>query len=205
MVKSVQRTANHPELVRIVARLDADDPELGRYANGLVGERVSLPLAWNELADGQKYDILMMCADDLRFRTTGWDDEVVRAFEQWPDRIGLVYTDDGIHGRNLATHSFVSRQWIEAVGFYLPKQLTGDFVDNWLHRLAASIGRVTYLPRVYIEHLHPIVGKAQMDDTYAYRLTGEGPRMAQDAWKGLVGSGAPEKALRRLRGAISES
>ena len=206
MVKSARRTANHS--VRVMARLDGDDPELSRYhsiEHSTVGDRVSLPHAWNEIADTRDYDILMMCADDLRFRTTGWDDEVVKTFEQWPDRIGLVYADDGVHGPRLATHSFVSRQWIEAVGFYLPEQLTGDFVDNWLHGLAQSINRITYLPRVYIEHLHPVVGKAQMDDTYAYRLTGEGPRMAQDAWKGVLGSGVPEEARRKLREAISES
>jgi len=188
----------------IVGRVDRDDPTRRGYftERGFVtwqGVRKNLPQIWNEIVGMTRYDIVMMCADDLRFRTTNWDDEVRAVFDHWPDRIGMVYTDDGIHGQALATHSFVSKEFIEAVGYYLPPNLTGDFVDNWLHLLSSEIGRAIYLPRVYIEHLHPLVGKAEMDDTYSYRLVGEGPAKAQAAWDMVLASGEIDRAVEKLR------
>ena len=208
MVKSARLTANQSDQLSIVARVDHDDPRRRDYITHsaaytlLQGKRVRLPVAWNEIAERSRYDILMMCADDLRFRTIGWDDDVREVFEQWPDRIGLVYADDGLHDGKLATHPFVSREWIKTVGYYLPSILHGDFVDNWLHFLAAEIGRVVYLPRVYIEHMHPFAGKAPMDDTYNYRLSGSGPTKAQAAWNEVMASGAIQEALAKLKGAI---
>jgi hypothetical protein len=206
MVKSARRTANQPEKLSIVARIDHDDKYRPGYLRGVAwtvmqGQRKRLPVLWNELAD-LKYDILMMCADDLNFRTTGWDDDVRSVFEQWPDRIGMVYADDGLHGQKLATHSFVSKEFINAVGFYLPDNLHGDFVDNWLMTLATSIGRAAYLPRTYIEHLHPLVGKAELDDTYAYRLTGDGPKLAQEAWADVLNSNMIPDAIKKLKEAM---
>lgn len=208
MVRSARLTANQSDQLSIVARIDRDDPKRKEYSTErgytvMQGKRVRLPQAWNEIASTQRYDILMMCADDLVFRTTGWDDDVRAAFEQWPDRVGMVYADDGLHGQRLATHSFVSKEWIDAVGYYLPESLYGDFVDNFLHTLANSIGRTIYLPRVYIEHLHPLIRKAEMDDTYAYRLTGKGPQMAQDAWKRILVNDTIPNAVEALKGAMS--
>jgi hypothetical protein len=208
MVRSARRTANHPEHLFVEARVDNDDPNRSGYftEKGWTvrqGSRRRLPQLWNELAAGNNYDILMMGADDLRFRTTGWDDDVVKAFEQWPDRIGLVYADDGIQGQRLATHSFVTKEWVEAVGFYLPDTLHGDFVDNWLMSLAVNIDRTTYLERTYIEHLHPFVAKAPMDDTYSYRLAGFGPQIAHSAWQDLLATDAMPTAVQKLKGAMT--
>lgn len=206
MVRSARKTASHPEHLRITARIDRDDPYKGGYFtergfNVVQGDRVPLPVAWNELANtAPAYDILMMCADDLRFRTTGWDNDVVKAFEQWPDRIGLVYADDGIHGEKGATHAFVSRQFVEAVGYYLPSSLTGDFVDNWLLTLAINIERVQYLPRTYIEHRHPMAGKSEWDDTYRYRW--DHRQEAGALWQEVLKSGEVYRAVEKLKGAL---
>jgi hypothetical protein len=210
MVRSARKTATHPEHLYIIARIDHDDPMRGGYLTErgytlLQGQRVLLPVAWNEIASTAKYDILMMCADDLRFRTTGWDDDVVRAFEQWPDRIGLVYADDGIHGEKASTHAFVSKEWVQTVGYYLPPTLTGDFVDNWLMSLALNIDRKTYLDRVYIEHRHPMANKAAMDDTYSYRWNTAARGKASDLWDHVVSSGELEQAVGKLKEATSES
>lgn len=209
MVRSARRTANQNDQLAIVARIDKDDPEhLGynkeRGYQVTQGKRVNLPDAWNEIVRNNRFDILMMCADDIRFRTTGWDDEVRAVFEQWPDRIGHAYGDDGFHGENLATHSFVSKEWIDAVGYYLPTILRGDYVDTFLHVLAQNLGRKQYMPRVFIEHLHPFAGKAEMDDTYAYRHTGSGPAIQKAAWQKLLDSGELKVAFDKLKGAIDE-
>lgn len=208
MVRSARHTASQNDKLAIVGRIDRDDPKRREYTSSvgyqiIQGKRVRLPQAWNEIAERHRYDILMMCADDLVFRTTGWDDEVRAVFEHWPDRIGMVYADDGYQGAKMSTHSFVSKEWVNAVGYYLPDSLHGDFVDNFLASLAKSIDRAIYLPRVFIEHHHPFARKAEMDDTYAYRLTGEGPQMAQDAWNEVLANDTIPKAVEALKGAMS--
>lgn len=208
MVKTARSTASDNSNISIVARIDHDDPERAGYLTErgytvIQGERVTLPVAWNEMADECRFDILMMCADDIRFRTTKWDDEVRAAFEQWPDRIGHAYGNDGFQGEKLATHSFVSKEWIEAVGYYLPPILKGDYVDTFLQVLGRELGRSHYMPLVYTEHLHPFAGKAEMDDTYAYRHTGTGPALQKAAWDQLVHSGEIQRAYERLRGVMS--
>ena len=208
MVRSARATASKPQDLAIIARVDKDDPTRRGYFTergfGVTqGKRLSLPRVWNEMAKTHRFDIFMMCADDIRFRTTGWDEEVRAAFEQWPDRIGHVYGDDGFQGERLATHSFVSKEWIEAVGYYLPEVLLGDYVDTFLHILAVNLGRSQYVPHVLTEHLHPFAGKAAMDDTYAYRHTGSGPSLQKAAWDKLVASGEIAKALNRLKAAIA--
>ena len=207
MVKSARRTASRNDQLAIVARIDKDDPHRKGYTKELgytvtQGKRVNLPEAWNEIVRNHRFDILMMCADDIRFRTTGWDDEVRAAFERWPDRIGHAYGDDGFHGEKLATHSFVSREWVDAVGYYLPNILRGDYVDTFLHVLAQNLGRIQYMPRVFIEHLHPFAGKAEMDDTYAYRHTGSGPGIQKAAWEDLLRSGELKVAFDKLKRAM---
>jgi hypothetical protein len=41
------------------------------------------------------------------------------------------------------------------------------FFDNFVKQLGIDIGVLKYLPDVIIEHLHPVAGKAEMDEGYA--------------------------------------
>ena len=196
MVKSALTTAVDPESILIVARVDTDDPSPyeNEHAEIRRGPRRSLGTAFDQASEGPG-EIVMMCADDIRFRTEGWDKQVREAFEVWDDRIGLVYGRDGIHDQALATHGFVSRTWIDTVGCFVPSQLVGDFPDMWLTELASKAKRIQYLPEVYTEHLHPIAQKASMDDTYRDR---PGPVQARARYMQLHSSGRFNEALERL-------
>jgi hypothetical protein len=41
------------------------------------------------------------------------------------------------------------------------------FFDNFVKQLGIDLGCLKYLPDVIIEHLHPVAGKAEMDEGYA--------------------------------------
>lgn len=203
-LSSARETAEGPVLASI--RLDDDDRFRGDYLRGLrhyqpvkvtVGPRVTLGRAFDEAARTAVEagaGMVMMCGDDIRFRTPGWDRMVGDAFHAWPDRIGLVYGRDGLHDEKLATHGFVSRQWVEAIGF-VPHQLLGNCADTWLHQIALRVGRVRYLPDLYTEHLHPRAGKAEMDATYRDRVP---HKVAKAVYRSLD----MEAAVRRLRQAM---
>lgn len=155
--------------------LDDDDPvgsaqfdDLPGTVNFVVAPRCLLATAWNEAAKLAHGDILMPAGDDLIFRTVGWDKAVADAMPA--DGIGFVYGRDGYQDENLGTHGFITTRWVKAVGYFLPPYFAADYTDLWLHEVAGMIGRRIYLPDVLIEHMHPVCGKGEWDQTHHERL-----------------------------------
>ena len=136
----------------------------------IVGPRILLSEMWNRCAEKATADIMMHCGDDIVFRTPEWDWQVIKKFREIPDHIGLVHGRDGIHDGNLATHGFIHRSWVDAVGYFVPPYFASDYNDLWLTEVADAIGRRFYLPDLYTEHMHFAVGKAILDRTHAERL-----------------------------------
>jgi hypothetical protein len=167
------------KFVELILRLDDDDPFLGEYLDQvsgtdvttIVGGRVVLSQCWNEAAAKAQNDVLMLCGDDIRFRTQGWDSYVLQTIYSVPDRILLVHGRDGIQDDKVATHPFLHRRWMETVGYFVPPLFASDYNDMWLTEVADAIGRRRYLPYVYTEHLHPAAGKYYLDQTHIERLT----------------------------------
>lgn len=170
MVSSALKTATGDiEFCFYVDDDDLDHAELARgFGKVMVGPRITHSDCWNkaaELADG---DLLMLAADDLVFRTKGWDEAFAEAMP--PDGIAYVHGRDGLHDFRLGTHGCISRTWMETLGYFTAPYFCGDYADLWLHDLAEAIGRRVYLEDVLIEHMHPAAGKAEWDLTHAERL-----------------------------------
>lgn len=187
MMSSAEETADDFSNIEFCIYYDEDDEETRlclreeeeRRGGGTVKYATSssplkLSAMWNyaydRLATG---DIVMQCADDVRFRTRGWDAHVRAEFERRADKLVLVFCADGIQNGRLATLGFVHRRWIELSGFWLPPYFVGDYCDTWVDFVAQQLGRRVYLPKVYIEHLHYLVGKSELDATYRARLERE--------------------------------
>lgn len=136
----------------------------------VTGPRIVLSDMWNKCLAVARADIFMESGDDAVFRTPGWDEAVGDAFGEYPDRIALVYGDDLIWGEKLSTHSFVHRNWTDALGYIAPPWFAADCCDTWLYDIAGMIGRRRFLPGVITEHCHPSAGKGQWDQTHLERL-----------------------------------
>lgn len=164
--------------VELILRLDDDDPYLADYADQVTGtdvtvlvdKRVVLSKCWNDAAAVARNDVLMLCGDDIRFRTEGWDKRVLETIYNEPDRLVLVHGRDGIQDDRVATHPFMHRRWMETVGYFVPPLFASDWNDMWLTEVADMIARRRYLVDVYTEHMHPVVGKGPMDQTHLERL-----------------------------------
>jgi len=193
MVNSGRATADGR--VEYVFYIDADDTPSREMAETLrseaddiyhvVGPRILLSSMWNQCQEHAAYDVFQHSCDETVYRTAGWDTAVLDAFEQWPDRIGLVYGRDGIHDENLATHGFLHRNWVDAVGYFVPPYFSSDYNDLWLMQVAQAVGRTRFLPGVYTEHLHPAVGKGPMDQTHQDRLARHGQDNVDALWNSL--------------------
>jgi hypothetical protein len=215
MWNSALDTAVHPELVQLVLYVDDDDADMVMYldegnpivgaptrghVDWIVGPRRMLSECWNEALPGADGEILGHMNDDVIFRTWRWDMEIREAFRKVPDRIACVHGRDGIHDGNMATLGFYSREWIAALGYFMPPYFVSDYNDTWLSTCADAVGRRFFIPEMYIEHMHPAVGKGPMDQTHQDRLT----RHRQDNVDRLYLSLQPKRDedVMKLRAAI---
>jgi hypothetical protein len=159
----------------MIVRLDDDDaspyPPLTdvRY---LRGPRGVLSDLWNDAWRQAQGNIFALCADDVIYRTQGWDRIVGDAFPA--DGIAYVHGDDlGGKGQTLGTLGFLHRNWTDAVGTFTPPYFVCDYADLWLNEIADNLGRRVFVP-IVTEHMHPAFGKAPVDQTHRERIARSG-------------------------------
>lgn len=168
---------------QLVLGVDHDDPELDAYQGLTLRDFTELALvepagpgmvgALNQLAD--RYDTEAAClgfmGDDHLPRTEGWDQALCWAIKHQEG--GVAYGNDLVHGPNLATAVVMDARIPRELGYMAPPTLRHLYVDNvWLD-WGRGIGKLAYGNDVIIEHLHPLVGKAETDERYALVNSGE--------------------------------
>ena len=157
--------------------IDNDDPKWNEYAksenykklpadNKTGGCAKSLNTGAVLLLDITKYplyDYFVFMGDDHLPRTPGWDKAFIQALGH---NTGIVYGDDLLQGANLPTAYGMSRDLVnELRGMTFPG-CVHLFFDNFVKQLGLDLEYLKYLPDVIIEHMHPIAGKAEMDEGY---------------------------------------
>lgn len=115
--------------------------------------------------------LLFTGADDLHFHP-GWLD---RALAKLTAGIGVVGTNDLTNRRTRrqhSTHSLVTRAYadefgtIDEPGKILHEGYEHEFCDDELVGTAVHRGAYAHADDCYVEHLHPMGGKAPMDALY---------------------------------------
>lgn len=209
MLESAAATAADPDSLEAVVVIDDDDPAQPAYHmaaldSGLDCTVLVVPRAghsdlWNRGAEAATGRVLMLAADDIRFRSAGWDASVMQVVDEpaYADGVLLVYGRDGVSDG--ATHPWVTRTWVDAVGRFTAPHFVGDYADLWLWEVAKQLGRAVYLGDVLVEHMHYSVGKGARDITHDERLA----RMAADppvlVWEATVAEREAEvEVLRAL-------
>lgn len=117
---------------------------------------------------------LFLCGDDVKF-WPGWYDHALYVMKR--EQVGVVGTNDlgnnavmaGLH----ATHPLISRAYIDEHGASWdgPKVLCHEqyghwYVDNEITWVARQRGQFGFALAGFVEHLHPLWGKAKQDNTY---------------------------------------
>jgi len=158
--------------------VDNDDPKWNEYAknesytmlpadNKTGGCAASLNTGAVLLLDITKfplYDYFVFMGDDHLPRTEKWDQALIQALKH---DAGIAYGNDLLQGENLPTAYATSREVVnELRGMTFPGCIH-LFFDNFVKQLGIDLGCLKYLPDVIIEHLHPVAGKAEMDEGYA--------------------------------------
>jgi hypothetical protein len=109
--------------------------------------------------------LIFLGADDLDFKP-GW-------FDAAREKLGSVVGINDLipRGRQHATHFLLTREYAERpmIDGELGPLSTAYrhwYVDNELIETATARGAYAYAPDAHVEHLHPLVSKAPLDDTY---------------------------------------
>lgn len=153
---------------RIVFLVDTDDPTREDYPaehthlqqpTGCMGGALRLGTDPAVLLDATSVG---MVGDDNRFRSEGWD----LALDGWlAEHPGIAYGDDGFQHERLPTAWWMSRAVVDEFGL-ADAGLKHFYMDNWAKELGEGAECLGYLPEVFIEHLHPLAGKAKDDAIY---------------------------------------
>lgn len=196
LAESALTHAADPDDIELIVYIDNDDysyigrvfpPQVTIYKT----QRTLLSNYWNMAYDKARGPIYMHCGDDIVFQTEGWDDKVKAAFERYPDKIALIFGDDGDPNKdkNFGTHSFIHKNWVDAVGYFVPPYFSSDFNDTWLNEVADMIGRKEQID-ILTEHMHFAFQKGELDLTHAERLVRH--------WKDNTPALYEEKAAERI-------
>ena len=159
--------------------VDTDDPELAGYKAEAAkvkgdprfrvvhGKRLRLCGTLNAQAvkAARKYRYLAFLGDDHRPRpaATAWDARIRECLSGGP---GIVYGNDLLMGERMPTAVAMTSDIVRTLGYMAPPALVHLCLDLvWLD-WGKGMGRITYLPDMVIEHLHPANGKADLDVGY---------------------------------------
>ena len=102
---------------------------------------------------------VMLLNDDVIVRTPGWDDRVRACFQDFPDELVLIHTNDLLFGETLCTFPLVSCAYCDLTGGICPRDYIRYRIDDHIgdtFNLLALLGerRIVYLPEVVFEHFH---------------------------------------------------
>jgi hypothetical protein len=151
--------------------VDDDDSRLNDYlalgADVRVGPRLRLGPTLNECArlNANDYEILGFMGDDHVPRTQNWDTTITNVLQEMGT--GIAYGNDLLQRAALPTAVFMTSDIVRALNYFCPPELLHMYLDNAWLEWGRHADCITYLDDVVIEHMHPALGKAPQDQSYA--------------------------------------
>jgi hypothetical protein len=169
LIKSFDETETESDLIVIV---DDDEPQMDAYLQlgcdvlmvKKQGKGMAKPLNFAARHYAHKYRHFAFLGDDHRPRTKNWDVTFINKLDELGT--GLVYGDDLLQGENLATAVAMTGNIVKELGGMVPPDMIHLYLDNFWMTLGKDLNALIYLPKVILEHMHPIAGKAPMDQGY---------------------------------------
>lgn len=202
----------------VLFAIDTDDPELAAYKKHAAtykddsrvrftyGKRRRLVGTLNAQAvkAAKQYRYLGFLGDDHRPRPAdlAWDARIRECLSGGP---GIVYGNDLLQSENMPTAVAMTSDIVTTLGWMAPDSLVHLCVDLvWLD-WGRGMGRITYLPDMVIEHLHPANGKAELDQGYEEANSPEQVSSDSAAYYEYRDGGGLEADLAKLRALVEET
>lgn len=175
MVDSAMQTAHTPDELRILYFLGSDEPLQQHYPKEIkncmhfIGQPWPAVMASNYLAmkcrefnpDSTLY---MVGADDMVFATPEWDRALKESYAQSDSKI-QVYSLRDSRDANGTPHPIISREYVMAMGYFLPPIFLHWYVDTWTVEIARSSGCFSHLTDYLLIHDKPS-DRGRVDETH---------------------------------------
>lgn len=146
-----------------------------------------------------EYDIVGFMGDDHCPRTRHWDKTIASHMVGGPS---IVYGNDLMQGPLLATAVFMTSDIIRTLGYMAPPQMKHLFLDNSWMAWGQGTERISYLPEVVIEHMHPQAGKAEWDEGHIRVNAGEMWEHDAAAYADYVDTGRQADDIEKIKALI---
>ena len=152
------------------------------------GKFIGLGKMWNLCVSASNEEIISMIGDDMVFLTPGWDEMLIEEFKTAKlDLIHGVHCNDGYHGEKLAVNFFCHRRYAELMnGKFMREEFKINWIDQWLHQVFQSVGRLKYRGDIMIEHRHWVLGKDKRDKVADRMATADKDKISDKLWHDLV-------------------
>jgi hypothetical protein len=151
------------------------------------GKFPGLGKLWNICVKNSTEEIISMIGDDMVFLTPGWDKMILDEFANLPeDKIKAVHCNDNHHGKKLAVNLFCHRKYADVMGQFMREEFKINWVDQWLHQMFDSFGRLSYREDIMIEHRHWVYGKAKHDNIASRMAIEDTNQISDKLWGDLV-------------------
>ena len=179
MYESLHNTSSNINNIEVLLYIDKDDTQSIKFIENnssrftipvkhIIGPRVSLGVACNELFKICTGELVMAGADDIVFKTKNWDEIIEKKFNTISDQICLFAVNDLYQNPStLATHPIISKKALDIFGHFLPPEIDCNYGDEWLTYIFKGANRYYPMPDIIVEHMHWLVGKGDRDSTYA--------------------------------------
>lgn len=188
MIVLITPTRNRPELCKRMidsARATADGPieiflgiasEKGNYPqeyNHLLAQKVlveEMPTVAvsNMLAEeamcNSDNKLFFMIGDDAVFETKGWDSALIKAYNKLDCKIHVFSLQDS-RDKDGTPHPIATREYIEAMGYFMCPIFLHWYVDTWISVVAKSMNCFTKLDDYILKH-EKAADSGAPDDTH---------------------------------------
>lgn len=184
------RKTKKPEEIEVLINYDNDDEETHEFAQNIFDLNVrffrnprphSLHSTINLMARASKGKYLIGVNDDIEFMTQDWDDVMINKIQNFKDsrniKDDIIYCKTSCtsvdHDPNLPYGScpVVSKEAIDAIGFFLYEEFFGLGGDSSIYRVYAAVDRVVDVSDVWFDHLmHNTIEKVLNADQTAFEM-----------------------------------
>lgn len=98
--------------------------------------------------------LFMLGADDMIFETEGWDKALIDHYNGQENKIHVYALQDS-RDKNGTPHIIVTREYIDALGYFIPPIFLHWYVDSWTVEIARANGCFTHLAAYSLRHDKP--------------------------------------------------
>jgi len=144
-------------------------PECSGYHLFQAPENMPTVHKWNTMADfalqGLTNSFFMLGADDIIFETSGWDEALINHYNSLENKIHVYALQDS-RDADGTPHVICTREYIEAMGYFLPPIFLHWNVDTWTVEIAKANNCFTHFRDFTLRHEKPS-DRGQPDETHS--------------------------------------